>query len=246
VFFAFFISFLSTLGIGLAGFVVKPARLLHQKLLLAFTGAYLFGITVLLLLPEVFTESYPGIGYWLLAGFVFQYLLEFLSEGIEHGHQHMHQHHAHDVHLPIGLMLGLCIHAFFEGIPMVRHLADGNIKISETLLLGVAVHNIPISLTLVQVLRECGLKNKPVILLLLLFSVMTPLGILAGGYFYTGIAAGHEQWHAWFLAFAIGIFLHISTTILFESHQSHRFNLQKTVVILLGFACALGFFLGGA
>jgi len=32
----------------------------------------------------------------------------------------------------------------------------------------------------------------------------------------------------------IGIFLHISTTILFESTENHRFNSIKFIVILLG------------
>jgi hypothetical protein len=32
----------------------------------------------------------------------------------------------------------------------------------------------------------------------------------------------------------VGIFLHISTTILFESSENHRFNLIKFLVIILG------------
>jgi len=242
---AFVFSFLATVLTGLAGFVIKPARLLHQKLLLAFTGAYLFGITVLLLLPEVFENRTPLAGYCLLGGFVFQYLLEYLSEGIEHGHQHLHQHHGPTSHVPAGLMLGLCIHAYFEGIPMVRHLSDNTIQVSQAMLLGVTVHNIPIALTLIQVLRECGLRSRAIFQWLLVFAFMTPLGIFSGTYFYGTIAAGHEAWHSAFLAFAIGIFLHISTTILFESEQSHHFNLRKSSVILLGFLCALAFsFLG--
>jgi hypothetical protein len=42
------------------------------------------------------------------------------------------------------------------------------------------------------------------------------------------------------MAVVIGIFLHISTTILFESSENHRFNLQKFVVIILGTLMALG------
>jgi hypothetical protein len=36
------------------------------------------------------------------------------------------------------------------------------------------------------------------------------------------------------MAVVVGIFLHISTTILFESSENHRFNLIKFVVILMG------------
>jgi hypothetical protein len=36
------------------------------------------------------------------------------------------------------------------------------------------------------------------------------------------------------MAIVIGIFLHISTTILFESSSNHRFNFMKMVVIVIG------------
>ncbi len=36
------------------------------------------------------------------------------------------------------------------------------------------------------------------------------------------------------MAFVIGIFMHISTTILFESSDIHRFNLAKLAAIALG------------
>jgi uncharacterized membrane protein YczE len=39
-------------------------------------------------------------------------------------------------------------------------------------------------------------------------------------------------------AFVIGIFLHISTTILFESSEGHKFNLSKLVAICLGIIIA--------
>lgn len=44
------------------------------------------------------------------------------------------------------------------------------------------------------------------------------------------------------MAIVIGIFLHISTTILFESGSDHRFNLYKIVAILTGGLLGLGSF----
>jgi len=37
----------------------------------------------------------------------------------------------------------------------------------------------------------------------------------------------------------IGIFLHVSTTILFEAEENHRYNLQKFLTILVGLGVAL-------
>ncbi|RZV65520.1 MAG: ZIP family metal transporter, partial [Flavobacteriaceae bacterium] len=36
----------------------------------------------------------------------------------------------------------------------------------------------------------------------------------------------------------IGIFLHVSTIILFESNEEHRFNLRKLMIIILAVAIA--------
>jgi fucose permease len=42
------------------------------------------------------------------------------------------------------------------------------------------------------------------------------------------------------MAVVIGIFMHIATTILFESSESHRFNLAKGLAILLGIGLGVG------
>jgi hypothetical protein len=62
---------------------------------------------------------------------------------------------------------------------------------------------------------------------------MTPLGSL--------IAANFEfatTYHAPITALVIGVFLHISTVILFESTEGHKFNLRKLLVIILGIVIA--------
>jgi hypothetical protein len=66
-----------------------------------------------------------------------------------------------------------------------------------------------------------------------LFSIMTPLGtFLAGNVdFLSSISAQLN-------AMAVGVFLHISTVILFESSEGHKFNLGKLVVIIIGVGIA--------
>jgi hypothetical protein len=38
------------------------------------------------------------------------------------------------------------------------------------------------------------------------------------------------------MAIAIGMFLHISTTIIFESSEGHKINFMKLLSIIIGFA----------
>ena len=81
-----------------------------MKLLIAFSGAYLFAITVLHLIPEIYHTNTDGIyiGLFILIGFFLQIILEHFSQGIEHGHEHEHLHGS----VPVSMMIGLCIHAF--------------------------------------------------------------------------------------------------------------------------------------
>ena len=72
------------------------------------------------------------------------------------------------------------------------------------------------------------------LLFLALFGLMGPLGastsfILGAGMVPVLTAAAPK-----IMAIVIGIFLHISTTILFESSSNHRFNLMKMSVIIIG------------
>ena len=96
---------------------VKPTSSNRLKLLIAFSGSYLLSITSLHLLPEVFSNTVRGayFGAFVLVGFFLQVMLEYLSKGIEHGHVHHDKNSA----VPIALLVGLCIHAFLEGMPLV-------------------------------------------------------------------------------------------------------------------------------
>jgi hypothetical protein len=61
-----------------------------------------------------------------------------------------------------------------------------------------------------------------------LFAVMAPLGMFISA--HTNLAHHSRE----LMAFVIGIFMHISTTILFEASDAHRFNLAKLGAIIIG------------
>ena len=86
------VLFSSALIGGLTVFLSKQISANGLKLILSFSGAYLFAITVLHLIPEVYIGGSASMGLYILGGFVFQIVLEQFSEGIEHGHIHIHSH----------------------------------------------------------------------------------------------------------------------------------------------------------
>ncbi len=58
---------------------------------------------------------------------------------------------------------------------------------------------------------------------------MSPLGMLVGDEILFFKTYASE-----ITALTIGVFLHISTIILFESSENHKFNIQKFTAILIG------------
>lgn len=200
-------------------FVLKPSKKIVQ-LLLAFSGAYLLSVTILHLLPEVYVDGndYKWIGIYILIGIIVQSILESFSKGAEHGHVHIH---THDKRFPTLLFVSLCIHAFSEGLPI--HNAGDN------LLWAIIVHKLPIAIVLTTFLIQTKYSKKITFTFLLFFGLMSPLGILVGDkiIFFTTYASE-------ITALIIGVFLHISTIILFESSENHKFNVQKFTAIILG------------
>ncbi|WP_426470535.1 hypothetical protein, partial [Salmonella enterica] len=64
---------------------------------------------------------------------------------------------------------------------------------------------------------------------LTVFALMSPLGILV-----SNKVSLVEQCHTEITALIVGVFLHISTIILFESTENHKFNYKKFAAIILG------------
>jgi len=218
----------------LLGRLDKPRNL---KLMTAFTGSYLMGLTCLHLLPEVFIhasrehpESSWQIGAFILAGFFVQIVLENFSRGLEHGHSH-----APRGPLPYSMLAGLCLHAFLEATPLGSCAHDhGHAHNNSLLLAAIAIHKYPVAIVLLAMLLQSGISRRRTFVLLGIFTAMAPLGALAGS---LSVLANH---HDWLLAMVIGIFMHVATTILFETEEGHRVNLQKCIAIMLGAAMAIG------
>jgi zinc and cadmium transporter len=220
---------------GLAIFLMKKDNSNRLKLVLSFSGAYLFSITILHLMPDVYKTGNSEIGLFILGGFLLQIVMEQFSEGIEHGHIHKH-HHQHHI-FPIGIMGSLCLHAFLEGMPLAQ-------KQHNELVFGIALHHIPASFALGSVLIQNNLGKSKIIALLILFAVMSPLGYWLSFEIGRGSIGNIDVYFDRIMGVVIGIFLHISTTILFESSVDHKFNLKKMVAVLLGIGIALiGFYL---
>lgn len=217
------IYFLPLLAVVI-GFVIslyiKPSSSTGFQLLLSFSGAFLLSVTVFELLPEVYSTGNGQVGLFIMLGLLIQIFLEFLSKGVEHGHMH----HGQTAKFPILLLISLSLHSLLEGFPL---------NSSEDLLHGVVIHKIPVAAILSTFLLHSKIGKVKVVLFLSIFAIMTPIG----SWLHSNIN-GLDNYAIYIYSVVIGIFLHVSTTILFEASKNHTFNASKLGVVVLGIILA--------
>ncbi|OUR91088.1 ZIP family metal transporter [Flavobacteriales bacterium 34_180_T64] len=209
------------IGILIAVFT-SPKSSIKTKLLLSFSGAFLLALTLFDLLPEVYEHlEAKRTGLFIMCGILLQVILEFFSKGAEHGHVHIHQN---SKVFPWLLFISLCIHSFLEGFPIHQH---------NDMVYGVLVHKIPIAALITTFLLQSNYSKIEIAFFLIVFASMTPLGTIISNNSTLAL-----DYIFVINAIAIGIFFHISTTILFESSEGHKFNLSKLGAIIFGVGIA--------
>jgi len=216
------------LGYGIA-LIIKPEKKSNLKLLLAFSGAFLLSLTVMHLLPDVYEADHNNhahehsntVGIFIMIGILFQIILEFFSKGAEHGHVHGHEEMER---MPWLLFISLCIHAFLEGFPVGRH---------HDLAIGIAIHHLPIAIILTTFFINVRLNKIAIFIFMAVFALMTPLGTIASEYL-----PFLNEYYTQITAIVIGILFHISSTIIFETSENHKFNIAKLSMIALGILLA--------
>lgn len=242
------VLFFTPLISGLFIYLVPKSRGSNYRLLLVFAGSYLFAITVIHILPELYGNNQNDglIGLFVLAGFFLQQLLEYFTSGVEHGHIHtgdphrhddLHHSHAHTHgHQSISaliLLFALCIHAFLEGAMLAQPVSSAPVYDVNAILLGIALHRAPAAFALMTVLAFQLHSRNRALPHLIGFSFAAPAGLLLSTYL-----ANHEIISTaglmYLYALVCGNFLHISTTIVFESSPGHRFNARKMAVAIVG------------
>ena len=130
----FFLVLSVLVGVLLGNFFGNNENL--AKRLLVLSAGFLIAVCVVEVFPQIYNSGNENIGLWVIIGVVLQMVLEGMTKGFEHGHLHYEKCNIP----PIGLWVGMFIHAFIEGIPLV------GMHLDSPYLLGILVHNLPIPL----------------------------------------------------------------------------------------------------
>ncbi|MBC8045484.1 MAG: ZIP family metal transporter [Fimbriimonadaceae bacterium] len=234
------IILITAAGIGGAGawFLRNKTHSEFLNILLSFSGAYLLGVVVLHLLPEVFAQTVQtttahahnySIAIFILLGFFIQLIIVQFTRGIEHGHMHLHEHLSKGY--VFGVLFGLGVHAFMEGLPLADRSND-----MHAVYWAIVLHKIPETFALATVLFFSYKNSVTASVLILFFALLTPLGSFAGKYLSEDAAINMHI----LIAIVCGSLIHISTTIIFEaSGKAHKISLYKFLAIVVGAAISL-------
>ncbi len=226
-----YVVLISAVVIGAAIAYIFQDNTRFNKKLLMFSAGLLLAITVLDMFPSLYSEGGINSGVWIIFGVGLQLILESLSKGIEHGHVHSHKHEVNTL-IPISVMAGLFIHSFLEGMPIeaqhAYHQHTGpEHHVHSNILWALSIHKISESIVLATFLFSLDIKRIYAFLVLFLFAVSAPLGAYMGTFF-------SMDFYPKILGIVAGIFLHISSVIIFESNAKHNLNWQKLLFVFSG------------
>jgi len=205
-----------------------------------FTSSIVASLIFIHILPESYSDGGFNIGIFVLLGLMSQLTLERMTGGIEHGHIHSERNTKSKRTVILGLMLGLCMHSFLEGVPLLSsanaaenhsehvhehaghtHLTiDNDNEHTNSFFIAIVNHKVPVTIVLSLFLISLGITNLSFVLLMGTFAIATPLGAYFGK--LIGQNEGFDHILPYLVAFSTGMLLHIVTAILFEHSHSKK------------------------
>lgn len=201
----------------------------------AFASGIFLGAALFHMLPDAITDfaqwnprsHYPFAESICAAGFLLLLFLERLSHASSTTEKTPHS-------LPYMLAVILVIHSLIEGAALGVNV---NLATASIIFIAIIAHKSSESFALAIILNRSDLPIKILVTIILIFSLMTPLGIVLGTTLTTILHTGHGTLlTAIFNAFAAGTFLYMST--LHHINHHHRLNeaesLFEFVFLVLG------------
>ena len=151
----------------------------------------------------------------------------------EHDHEH-HEHKSSGI-TPYLLLLALGFHEFFEGMALG---IQSDVQKTLSLFLVIAAHKCAAYLTLGISFVKAGLAKKQLIISVLIFEFIGPVGV-AFGLILSETANDYLQ--GIFLAISVGTFIYIACSeVLVEEFENANYKYIKFVMFMVG-----GIFIAG-
>lgn len=225
-------------GAGLLLFLFKKLNQTILSLLIGLGAGSMLAVSLVHIFPEALEQTEYAI-YAFMAGFLVIYLIEEIltPRAHDHGHgDHVHEDpHEHYDHVALVSFIAIFIHTLFDGLGIRAGFGISK-EIGYSILAGIAIHQIPVSLSLAAIFRESKFTKKIQICLLVIFALAAPIGYILSDIIlnntspiFTGLAT----------AFAGGSLLYVATADLLPVIHSQTKNKYATVLFFIIGAIAM-------
>ncbi len=210
-YFALIVSFVS----AFLGGALNLINLRFSREWLKLSNGFSAGLLITISLAHMLPEAKLEVNYiYAVAGFGIFYLIEGFTRSGSCSDAHCPESH------PSGGMVawsGMSFHALVDGVAMGVGFGKST-ELGIIIALAIMIHKAPIGFSLTSILSSRGYKYRDSLFLLVVFSVLTPLGALMSMLFLkVDTLVLYKA-----LAFSGGTFLHISISELLPDVHAER------------------------
>ncbi len=204
------------------------------NLLIGLGAGSMLSVSLVHILTEAIEQTDLAI-YSFIAGFLIIYIIEeFLTP---HHHDHSHEDHSHEDphehydHVAVISWIAIFCHTLFDGLGIRAGMWLSEVA-GYAILLGVAIHQVPVSLSLAAIFRETKFKRSTQILFLAVFALAAPLGYIISDFLLGGM---NEMIVGLAAAFAGGSLLYVATVDLIPIiHSQWRWKIGTVIFFIIG------------
>ena len=218
----------------------------RQRLILgnSFSAGVFLGAGLLHMLPDALDQfsgfaghiEYPVCALTCAAGFLLILLLE---KGLLGGHEEVGTARSENAFYPYVLLLVLSIHSLIAGASLGLEEA---FLASLAIFIAIIAHKGAAAFSLGVSLRQGEFSRGIHVRLIILFSIMVPVGVLLGSMFSTIFSGTLDViFEGIFDALAAGTFLYVGILeIMSEVFEEKQHNWAKLVLVFIGFTLMAG------
>ncbi|MBP6981647.1 ZIP family metal transporter [Candidatus Gracilibacteria bacterium] len=217
---------------GLLLFFFRNINRTFLNLLIGLGAGSMLSVSLVHIFPEALEQTEFAV-YAFIAGFLVVYIIEEIltPHKRDHGHgDHSHEDpHEHYDHVALVSWIAIFLHTLFDGLGIRAGFGISK-EIGYAVLAGVAIHQIPVSLSLAAIFRESRFRKNTQILFLIFFAFAASIGFLLSDLVlsdvspvFTGLAT----------AFAGGSLLYVATADLLPVIHAQTRNKYATVLLFI-------------
>jgi zinc transporter ZupT len=176
-----------------------------MRYFLVISAGIIFGISIFHFVPELYRHfTIMGL-VCVILGFSIPYIISHVSDNLS-------KHHENFSFIDSITFISFSIDAIIDGLILGSAIKEN----SQYLLIGLILHRIPMTFSLVSILRTHTKSASIMYLLCFTFIALTPLSALIGNYYISAFTLNTTQYFTYLTS---GIFIYISVYHILYEHQ---------------------------